>query len=202
MNYVECAKQYIGIKTGSNIHHAIIDYYNNNIRPLPRGYRVKYSDSYCATFVSVIMKMCGGVNPPYECSVQRMFNKAKERGYIISVPKSGDFIVYNWNNDNWYDHVGIIESVSDTNYKVIEGNYNNAVRVRTISKTSKYIAGFFRVPVTESVSISENTSNLDKVVNDVIRGKYGNGQNRKNNLERAGYNYSEIQKLVNAKLRG
>lgn len=202
MNYIECAKQYIGTVTGSNVHHAIIDYYNNNIRPLPRGYRVKYSDSWCATFVSVIMKMCGGINPPFECSVQKMYNNAKQRGYLVSVPVAGDFIVYNWNGDNWLDHVGIIESVSGNNYRVIEGNYNNAVRTRQIAKTSKNIAGFFRVPVAESVSIQTNTSNIDRIVNDVIRGKYGNGKQRKINIEKAGYNYAEIQKLVNAKLKG
>lgn len=42
----------------------------------------------------------------------------------------------------------------------------------------------------------------DSIVNDVIRGKYGNGQARKTALTNAGYNYSEVQSAVNAALKG
>lgn len=42
----------------------------------------------------------------------------------------------------------------------------------------------------------------DTVVNDVISGKYGNGQARKTALTNAGYDYSEVQSAVNAKLSG
>ncbi len=35
------------------------------------------------------------------------------------------------------------------------------------------------------------------VIRDVIQGKYGNGSSRKANIEKAGYNYSEVQALVN-----
>lgn len=42
----------------------------------------------------------------------------------------------------------------------------------------------------------------DKVVNDVINGKYGNGEARKKNLEKAGYNYNEVQAAVNKELGG
>lgn len=42
----------------------------------------------------------------------------------------------------------------------------------------------------------------DAIVNAVIRGNYGNGQDRKNALEKANYNYSAVQSAVNAKLKG
>ena len=42
----------------------------------------------------------------------------------------------------------------------------------------------------------------ESVVNDVINGKYGNGDARKKALEAAGYDYSEVQDAVNAKLSG
>ena len=42
----------------------------------------------------------------------------------------------------------------------------------------------------------------DAVVNDVINGKYGNGDATKKALEPAGYDYSEVQAAVNAKLSG
>lgn len=50
-----------------------------------------------------------------------------------------------------------------------------------------------------------NSSRVDinKVVDDVIDGKYGNGHdNRKKAIERLGLNYDEVRKLVNQKLKG
>ena len=42
---------------------------------------------------------------------------------------------------------------------------------------------------------------VDEIVDEVIAGKWGNGAERKSNLENAGYNYSEIQAKVNEKLK-
>ena len=42
----------------------------------------------------------------------------------------------------------------------------------------------------------------DEVVNDVIRGKYGNGSTRKQKLEEEGYSPQEVQDAVNEKLLG
>lgn len=47
----------------------------------------------------------------------------------------------------------------------------------------------------------ERKSN-DTIANEVIAGSWGNGEDRKNRLSGAGYNPSEIQALVNAKLGG
>ena len=38
---------------------------------------------------------------------------------------------------------------------------------------------------------------LETVAKEVIQGKWGNGQERKDKLTAAGYNYSEVQALVN-----
>lgn len=43
---------------------------------------------------------------------------------------------------------------------------------------------------------------LEKVARDVIRGKYGNGNDRKKALRAAGYNYEDVQALVNKILKG
>lgn len=45
-----------------------------------------------------------------------------------------------------------------------------------------------------------NKKSIDEIANEVIAGKWGNGNDRKSNLEKAGYNYSEVQAKVNAKL--
>lgn len=41
---------------------------------------------------------------------------------------------------------------------------------------------------------------LDEIANEVIAGQWGNGDDRKNRLQSAGYNYNEVQALVNQKL--
>ena len=41
-----------------------------------------------------------------------------------------------------------------------------------------------------------------QVVEDVIQGKYGNGNTRKKKLAEAGYDYAEVQKKVNERIRG
>lgn len=40
----------------------------------------------------------------------------------------------------------------------------------------------------------------DEIANEVVAGKWGNGEDRKKRLESAGYNYTEVQKKVNALL--
>lgn len=41
---------------------------------------------------------------------------------------------------------------------------------------------------------------LDQIANEVISGQWGNGDDRRNRLQAAGYNYDEVQALVNQKL--
>ena len=42
---------------------------------------------------------------------------------------------------------------------------------------------------------------VDKVAKEVINGEWGNGQDRRDRLEAAGYNYAEVQKKVNELLK-
>lgn len=46
-----------------------------------------------------------------------------------------------------------------------------------------------------------NTNDLMQVAKDVIKGKYGNGKERIDNLTKAGYNYKEVQRVVNSLLK-
>ena len=48
----EIALSYLGAKQGETKHLEILKTYNSN-KPLPRGYVVKSTDNWCATFVSV-----------------------------------------------------------------------------------------------------------------------------------------------------
>lgn len=199
MEYRTLAKSYVGVKEGSKAHHEIIDFYNSHIKPLPRGYKVKYSDSWCATFVSVILYKCDAKNAPYECGVYDMYKKACRCGEIVSTPKRNDLVIYDWGHNGSLDHVGIIDNIVGNTLTVIEGNKNDAVGVRMISKNDKSIAHFIRVP--QKLDKVIKSDNLNSVVSDVLKGKYGNGAVRKKKLESLGYDYNTIQKLVNERLK-
>lgn len=171
-NIIQQAKSWLGCNKADGTHKQIIDVYNNH-KPLARGYAVKYTDAWCATFVSACAIKCGYTDIiPTECGCSPMIQLFKNLGEWVEndayVPKSGDIIFYDWqdsgsgDNTGVPDHVGIVENVSGSTITVIEGNKNNAVARRTIQVNGKYIRGY-GVPKydVESVSNNELTSAND-----------------------------------------
>ncbi len=62
-------------------------------------------------------------------------------------PEPGYIITYNWNdstqpNDGYADHIGLVESVSGNTITVIEGNYEDQVKRRSIPVGWGYIRGY------------------------------------------------------------
>ena len=79
------AISHIGVKEGSVLHHKIIDRYNSR-RPLPRGYAVKYTDAWCATFISYLAIIMGYTDIiPVECGCPQMIELAKKMGICMTV---------------------------------------------------------------------------------------------------------------------
>ena len=146
------AKAWLGLKEADNSAKVIIDVYNTQ-KPLPRGYKVKYNDEWCATFVSAVAVKLGytDIIPP-ECSCTKMIELFKKLGAWNESdsrkPKAGDIIFYDWEDNGKGDnkgapnHVGIVEKVSGTTITVIEGNYNEEVKRRTLQVNGKYIRGY------------------------------------------------------------
>lgn len=208
------ARAWIGKNEADGTHKSIIDVYNAH-KPLARGYAVKYTDAWCATFVSAVAIKCGATDIiPTECGCGQMIALFKNLGEWSEsdrrTPKPGDVIFYDWDdtgagdNTGWPDHVGIVESVSGGNITVIEGNKNNAVARRTIAVNGRYIRGY-GVPKYEAEAAGNTTAttkSIAEVAKEVVAGKWGNGEDRKNSLIAAGYNYTEVQNQVNAILKG
>lgn len=65
----------------------------------------------------------------------------KQHNAFFSVPKNGDQIFYGATAG---DHTGIVVAVSETTVTTIEGNWNNMVCQRTLSKSDYRIAGYGR----------------------------------------------------------
>lgn len=207
---VNQAKAWIGKKESDGTHKAIIDTYNAH-KPLARGYKVKYTDEWCATFVSAVSIKLGYTSIiPTECSCQKMIELFKKIGAWIEnenrTPKPGEIIFYDWqdngkgDNKGNADHVGIVEKVSGGQITVIEGNYSSAVKRRILAVNGKYIRGY-AVPAYDKENAVEGEKTVSAIAKEVIVGKWGNGAERKKRIEKAGYNYKEVQAKVNSILK-
>lgn len=56
--------------------------------------------------------------------------------------------------------------------------------------------------IIEKAGVKLNKKTNDELAKEVIKGLWGNGQERKDRLKAAGYNYSAVQKIVNKTLKG
>ena len=146
------AISHIGVKEGTVLHHKIIDRYNSR-KPLPRGYAVKYTDPWCATFISYLAIVMGYTDIiPVECGCPQMITLAKQMGIWVEddsyVPKPGDIVLYDWqdsgsgDNTGTADHIGLIEKVVGNTETVIEGNYQDSVKRRELAVNGRYIRGY------------------------------------------------------------
>ena len=121
--------------------------------------------------------------------------------------------MYNWDasvqpNNGYSDHIGIVESVNGYTITVIEGNMNERVGRRNIRVGHGNIRGYARPRYSAS---SGNTpvqpqkpaqKDITTIAKEVISGAWGNGEDRKNRLERAGYDFNAVQNEVNRILSG
>lgn len=90
------------------------------------------------------------------------------------------------------DTLSGIASKYGTTYQKL-AQYNNIKNPNVISVGQK-----IRIPGTSKI-VSNKKSN-ETIANEVIKGLWGNGADRKNRLTKAGYDYSAIQRIVNSKL--
>ena len=149
---VDKALTFVGTTEGSITHQWIINEYNK-INPLPRGYKVKYTDAWCATFVTVCAKMAGMLDiiPP-ECGCPEMVRKFQTMGRWVEQdnyrPALGDIAFYDWGNNPTGDnrgtpaHVGIVTAVYTDSFVITEGNRSDAVRNITVKVNDSNLRGF------------------------------------------------------------
>lgn len=149
---VSIAQGYIGCNENDGSHKKIIDLYNSHT-PLARGYKVQYTDAWCSTFVSAVAIAAGLTDIiPTECGCEKHIQLFKNLGSWQEndayVPGPGDYIFYDWDDrgsgdcTGSADHVGIVETVSGQTITVIEGNYSNSVKRRTLAVNARYIRGY------------------------------------------------------------
>lgn len=111
------------------------------------------------------------------------------------------YSVYDANGNSVYPVASVpSKSVDTLAREVIAGNWGNGQeRVKRLTSAGyNYNAVQNRVNEILSGSASKPTGkSIDTLAREVIRGDWGNGQDRKNRLERAGYDYHAVQRRVN-----
>lgn len=198
---IDIAKEFLGIDNAGK--EKLISYYNANCFPLVdrnRRYMMRSNDEWCMMFCSVVGHKAGYSkdNFPYEVSVYYAVQKAREQG-LYTADKSGlrvgDMVIYDWGYRGGYNHVGFIYEIKDNYLEVIEGNYSNTVKIRTVKRTSKALQGFILLDrLTPETEILTDSVDYGKLVSDVLKGLYGNGDER---IEKLGKHYAEVQKRIN-----
>ncbi|MCG4663141.1 lysozyme family protein [[Clostridium] innocuum] len=116
-------------------------------KPYWSWYGYEHRVEWCACFVSWCANESGvlDITIPKFASVEdgiqwyKNKNSWSNRNYI---PKSGDLIFFDWQNDNNPDHVGIVERVDNNTIYTIEGNSHNECRERSYSIRSNVIFGY------------------------------------------------------------
>ena len=155
----DTAQKAIGTIQGSVKHRDLIDIYNGH-RPLPRGYKMSYTDPWCAATVSAVAIQCGLTDiMPVECSCGAMVKLYQQLGRWVEDdkyrPGVGDVLFYYWQDKANYasydqtnspNHVGIVVEVDGDAFTVVEGNRKisgvSQAAYRTMQVNGRYIRGY------------------------------------------------------------
>lgn len=183
------------------------------------------TDSQCNVLANCVGYACGRFNeiigsmkyPSLNCNAENFIERAKNTyGLEISdVPTLGGIMVWQkgstLSGNDGAGHVAIVERIDSANQiYTSESGYGSSAFWNSIRKNTNGRWGLgsgytFRGcivnpaigRVTAPTSAPNPTKPVDEVAKEVIRGDWGNGDERKNRLTSAGYNYSEVQSRVN-----
>lgn len=207
--FVNEAQKYVGYNEFDGSYLQILKTYNN-YKPLARGYQIKSTDSWCDCFVSAMAIKCNAVDiigTEVSCAQHRDIFIKKGIWHLDNTltPQKGDIVLYSWDsyaspkNYGYPCHIGIVEKVKDRIVTTIEGNFKDSVGRREYSIGWGYVIGYAR-PKYNKANIQAEQKR--KIALAVIRGEYGNGEERMQRLKNAGYDPDEMQNIVNDILRG
>lgn len=200
----------VGSVRGDAWHKQMLATYNA-YKPLPRNHKMTEGEHYCAATVSAAWIKAGVDSVAViECSCSKMVELAQQKGIWVEddafVPRPGDAVIYDWQDDGKGDnkgvpdHIGIVERVTGNSMTIIEGNRPlGHVARHQLAVNGRYIRGFI-CPKFSSLATPEKT--VTDIAKEVIAGKWGNGAERKRRLTAAGYDAAAVQAEVNRILKG
>lgn len=132
-------------------------------------------------------KTSTGFGGTYRCNVSKLNvrDTPSLSGSVVTSYSSGQTV----NLDDWY-------KIADGYVWGRYTGYSGATRYIAVGKaTGKPESNDYLIKVGGSSSPTKKS--VDTIAREVIAGKWGNGQDRKNRLAAAGYDYNEVQRRVN-----
>lgn len=158
----------------------------------------------------------GEMKYPYlNCNAENFIQRAKDfypELKIVDYPTLGGIMVWQkgktLSGNDGAGHVEFVEKIIDKNTIYISGSsysgtaFFNATRSNSngrwgMASGYKFIGCIVNPVIGDIHSEEQSNKSIDEIAKDVIEGKYGNYPERKELLEKDGYNYEEIQSKVN-----
>lgn len=209
---IKVSAEYDGCEKGDKKEKDLIKIFNT---VKPNGYTARVSDPWCAIAISAWAIKAYGKDVakkylPLSASVPDMQRKARNMGLWLeddkTVPIEGDWILYDWqdsglgDNTGSPDHVGLVIKAGKTSFCVREGNKGSQsiCGIRWMDVGGRYIRGFIRPRYRLLTSGKDYEDRVSRLADDVIKGKYGNGAERRKKL---GSDYEAVQAEVNRRLK-
>lgn len=168
----------------------------------------------CGRFNEII----GDMKYPYlNCNAENFIERAKSfyNLEVVNYPTLGGIMVWQkgntLNGNDGAGHVSIVERIdSDNQIYTSESGYGSSAFWNTLRNNNNgrwgmsngytFIGCIVNPAIGDIHYEQPNLKTLDEIAVDVINGKYGNYPERKELLEKDGYNYTEVQTKVNEML--
>ena len=168
----------------------------------------------CGRFNEIIGKM---KYPYLNCNAENFIERAKNyyNLEVVDYPVLGGIMVWKkgstLSGTDGAGHVAIVERIdSDNQIYTSESGYGSSAFWNTLrnnkngrwgmSKGYTFIGCIINPSIGDIHYEQPKLKTLDEIAKDVIAGKYGNYPQRKELLEKEGYNYSKVQTRVNEML--
>lgn len=162
---------------------------------------------WCCAFISWLFKAEQGLCKK-TASCENLLSWFESRGQIVKKPEAGDIVFFKYStNARRTNHVGLVVSVSGNCINTIEGNTSNSAKGSQdnggmVAQRNRYnnIVAYARPKYQGSNNAFSNNDkkSVEEIAAEVIAGKWGDGNDRRQRITNAGYNYEEVRKIVNA----
>lgn len=107
--------------------------------------------AWCACFVSWCEDQLGylsnNMGPKFAVTTDGInWFKARDQWHDGSeTPEAGDLVFFDWEQNGWDDHVGIVAGTSDDRIYTIEGNSTDMCRIKSYEIGDKVLVGYGRI---------------------------------------------------------
>lgn len=156
--------------------------------------------TWCKNWLNYVYKKTG-VKPMLYCSqsIMARFQNVGDYGlWIAQYPnyEPTGYQEHPWNEGRYT--CAMRQYTSAGRLKGFSGNLDLDKFYGDAEAWKKYAKGTMKTePAKPAVTPTPNKKSVYEVAREVINGKWGNGDDRKKRLQKAGYTYSEVQKQVN-----